>query len=120
MEFRSIVEWTTADYPSAVELGERISDYVEANELETLVFEWFGNEDTGRVVWYQVYASEEAFLVHAQNMLEAGFRTELQELFTMDRLLLLTPPTLPQTQEMAGQTAAEEVSPIAGVVREPR
>lgn len=49
-------------FPSAVDLAERISDYVEANEPETLVLEWFGNEDTGKVVWYQVFSSDEAFL----------------------------------------------------------
>lgn len=76
MESRSIVEWTSNDFPSIVDLVERMSDYVEADEPETLVFEWFGNEDTGKVVWYQVYSNDDAFLTHAQNMIEAGFRAE--------------------------------------------
>ena len=114
---RSIVEWTTNDFPAAVDLAHRISDYVEANEPETLVLEWFGNENTGKVVWYQVYSNDEAFLTHAQNMIEAGFRDEAQQLFTQARLLLLTPPTHPRAQEMARQLGAEQVMPIGGVVR---
>jgi hypothetical protein len=117
VESRSIVEWTTNDFPSIVDLAERMSDYVEANEPQTLVFEWFGNEDTGKVVWYRVYSDDEAFLIHAQNMIEAGFRAEAQQLFTQDRLLLLTPPTHPRTQEMARELGAEQVEPIVGVVR---
>lgn len=117
MKSRSIVEWTTDDYPAAVDLASRMSAYVEANEPKTLAFEWFANEDTGKVVWYQVYATDEAFLTHVQNMIEAGFRAEAQQLFTQDRLLLLTPPTHPQTQEMARQVGAEQVIPIGGVVR---
>lgn len=54
MLFRSIVKWTTHDFPSVVDLADRMSDYVEANEPETLVFERFENENTGKVVWYQV------------------------------------------------------------------
>ena len=117
MESRSIVEWTTDDFPAVVELAGRISNYVEANEPETLVFEWFGDDNSGKVIWYQVYASDEAFLTHAQNMMETGFRAETQQLLTQDRLLLLTPPTDPRTQEMARQIGAEQVVPIGGVVR---
>ncbi|HEX6299298.1 MAG TPA: hypothetical protein VF148_02390 [Acidimicrobiia bacterium] len=117
MKSRSIVEWTTDDFPSVVALAERMSDYVEANEPETLAFEWFGNENTGKVVWYQVYANDEAFLTHARNMIEAGFRVEAQQLLTQDRLLLLTPLTHPRTREMARQVGAEQVVPIRGVIR---
>ena len=87
MESRSIVEWTTDDFPLVVEVAGRISDYVEANEPETLVIEWFGDENSGKMIWYQVYASDEAFLTHAQNMMETGFRAEIQQLLAQDRLL---------------------------------
>lgn len=117
MESRSIVEWATDDFPSAVDLAKRMSEYVEANEPETLVFEWFGNESTGKVVWYQTYANDEAFLTHAQNMIDTGFRAEVQQLFTLDRLLLLTPLTHTRTKEMARQLGAVQLAPIIGVVR---
>jgi hypothetical protein len=114
---RSIFEWTTDDYPAVVDLARRMTAYIESNELDTLVFEWFGNEDTGKVVWYQVYPDDEAFLRHARNMKEAGFSEEAQQLLTQSRLLLLTPLTHPQTKEMANRLDAEQLAPITGVVR---
>jgi hypothetical protein len=50
-------------------------------------------------------------------MNEAGFASEAQQLLTRDRLLLLTPLTHPQTQEMAKRLGAEELETIASVVR---
>ena len=94
-----------------------MSEYVEADEPETLVFEWFGSESTGKLFSYQTYANDEAFLTHAQNMIDAGFRAEVQQLFTLDRLLLLTPLTHTRTKEMAHQLGAEQLAPIIGVVR---
>jgi hypothetical protein len=94
-----------------------MSEYVGANEPETLVFEWFGSESTRKVVSYQTYASDEAFLTHAQNMIDSGFRAEVQQLFTLDRLLLLTPLTHTRTKEMARQVGAEQLAPIVGVLR---
>ncbi|MBW3605828.1 MAG: hypothetical protein KY460_13175 [Actinobacteria bacterium] len=76
-----------------------------------------GDEATGKIVWYRVYTNDEAFLQHAQNMNEAGFANEARQLLTQDRLLLLTPLTLPQTKEMARQVGAEELESIARVVR---
>lgn len=67
------VSITAHDY-EAVDLAQRISDHVAANEPETLVFERFGDRSTGKVVWYQVYADDEAFLTHAHNMGEPGLR----------------------------------------------
>lgn len=115
-ESRSVIEWTTNDYKAVVDLARRISDYVEANEPDTLVFEWFGNPTTGKVVWYQVYVNDEAFLRHAQNMNEAGFAEEAGRLLTQDRVLLFTAPTLPQTEQMAEQIGADVLERIAGVV----
>ena len=117
MESRSVFEWTTNDYAAVVDLAIRMSDYIEANEPDTLAFEWFGDEETGKVVWYQVYKDDEAFLTHAQNMVEAGFRSEAQQLLTYQRALLLTPLTRPQTKEMASELGAEQLEPISGVVR---
>ena len=116
-ESRSLVEWTTEDYEAVVDLAGRVSDYVEANEPDTLAFEWFGNETTGQVVWYQVYTDDAAFLEHAQNMNDAGFAEETDQLLTQERLLSLTPPTHPQTKQMARQLGAEELDGIASVVR---
>lgn len=93
-----------------------MSAYIEANEPDTLAFEWFGDEATGTIVWYQVYTNDGA-LQHAQTMKEAGFASETQQLLTRDRLLLLTPLTHPQAQEMAKQLGAEELETIARVVR---
>jgi len=39
---RTVLEWTTDDYNTVVALARRMSDYVEANEPDTLSFEWFG------------------------------------------------------------------------------
>lgn len=115
-ESRSVIEWTTNDYEAVVDLARRISDYVDANEPDTLVFEWFGNETTGKVIWYQVYVDDVAFLRHAQNMNEAGFADEVGRLLTQDGVLLLTAPTLPETEQMAGQVGADVLERIAGVV----
>lgn len=113
----SVIEWTTNDYQAVVDLAGRISDYVEANKPDTLAFEWFGDENTGKVVWYQIYVNDEAFLRHAQNMNEAGFANEVGQLLTQDRVLLLMAPTLPETEQMAEQIGAEVLERIAGVVR---
>ena len=116
-ESRSILEWTTDDYQAVVDLAGRMSDYIEANEPDTLAFEWFGDEATGKVVWYQVDRDDEAFLTHARTMNAAGFADEARRFLTQDRLLLLTPPTHSQTKDVAKQVGAEELESIAGVVR---
>lgn len=117
MESRSILEWTTSDYDAVADLARRMTAYIEENEPDTLAFEWFGDQATGQVVWYQVYSNDEAFLEHAQNMAEAGFAEEVQRLLSHRRLLLLTPVTHPQTRTMAQQIGAEQVEPIDGLVR---
>ncbi len=114
---RSVLEWTTNDYDAVVDLARRMSDYIEANEPDTLAFEWFGDETTGRVVWYQVYPNDEAFMKHAENMAESGLRDELQKVLSFERLILLTPVTHPQLKDMAKQLGAVELDEVAGVVR---
>ncbi|MEN8235136.1 MAG: hypothetical protein ABFR89_09475 [Actinomycetota bacterium] len=115
--FRSIVDWTTDDYEGVVDLARRMTDYVGANEPDALAFEWFGDQATGHVVWYQVYRDEEAFLDHAQKMKEEGFRDEALQLLSLDRIVSLTPVTHPQLQNMAQQQGVVELRDIAGVVR---
>lgn len=68
-------------------------------DIDGLIDLWTTWSCPGRsvTVWYQVYMSDEAFLKHAQNMNEAGFVNEAQQLLSQDRLLLLTPPTHPPT-----------------------
>jgi hypothetical protein len=44
-------------YNAVVDLARRMSDYIEANERDTLAFEWFGDEATGKVVWYRCTAT---------------------------------------------------------------
>lgn len=117
MESRAIVEWSTDVYEAVVDLAKRVCEYIEANEPDTLAFEWFGDEETGKVIWYQVYSNDEAFLKHAQNMKDSGLADEASGLMTQTRLVLLTPPTHPHTIEMAGQAGAEQLRPIEGIVR---
>jgi quinol monooxygenase YgiN len=114
---RTVLEWTTDDYNTVVALARRMSDYIEANEPDTLAFEWFGDEASGKVVWYQVYTNDEAFLKHAQNMAEIGLRDELQKVLSFERLMILTPITHSQVKEMAHQMDAVELKEIAGIVR---
>jgi quinol monooxygenase YgiN len=114
---RSFIEWTTGDYEGVLDLARRMSNYVESNEPDTLVFEWFGDEESGRVAWYQVYRNDEAFLEHAQNMAEAGFREEAGRLLSFDRLVVLSPITHPQVKEMAQELGGFELRDIAGVIR---
>jgi hypothetical protein len=90
---------------------------MEANEPDVLAFEWFGDEAGGRVVWYQVYREEEAFLKHAQLMEEEGFRDEALGLLSLDRIVALTPPIHPQLKSMAQQQGVVQLRDIAGVVR---
>ena len=49
-------------------------------------------------------------------MNEAGFADEVGRLLTQDRVLLLTAPTLPQTEQMAKQVGADILERIGGVV----
>ena len=115
--FRSMVDWTTDNYEGVVDLARRMSGYMEANEPDVLAFEWFGDEASGRVVWYQVYRDEEAFLKHAQLMEEEGFRDEALGLLSLDRIVALTPISHPQVKIMAQQQGVVELRDIAGVVR---
>jgi quinol monooxygenase YgiN len=94
-----------------------MSDYIEANEPDTLNFEWFGDEASGRIAWYQVYKDEEAFLKHAQNMAEAGFREEAGQLLSYDRLVVLSPVTHPQVRAMVHELDGIELHGVGGVVR---
>jgi cell division protein FtsX len=64
-----------------------------------------------------VYRNDEAFLKHAENMAENGFRDEGQRQLSFERLIVLTPITHPQVKEMAQQMDAVELDDIAGVVR---
>lgn len=114
---RTILEWTTDDYDTVVALAHRMSEYIEANEPDTLSFEWFGDEASGKVVWYQMYTDDEAFLTHAQNMAEVGLRDELQKVLSFERLMILTPITHPQVRDMAQQLGALQLDQIAGIVR---
>jgi hypothetical protein len=56
---RTVLEWTADDFDAVVALASRMSDYMEVNEPDTLSFEWFGDEASGKVVWYQVYTNDE-------------------------------------------------------------
>lgn len=114
---RSIAEWTTNKYEAAVDLARRMTDYIKANEPDTLIFEWFGDEKTGRVLWYQEYRDDEAFLTHVQNMAEQGFRDETLQVLALDRVVLLTPAKHPTVKEMAQQPGFVKLQGIAGVVR---
>lgn len=51
-------------------------------EPSTLTFEWFGDEVTRQVIWYQVYENDEAFLTLAMNMANGGFSAETRRLLT--------------------------------------
>jgi quinol monooxygenase YgiN len=114
---RSIAEWTTDKYEAAVDLARRMTDYIKANEPDTLIFEWFGNEETGRVLWYQEYRDDEAFLTHVQNMADQGFREETLQVLALDRVVLLTPANHPTVKEMAQQPGFVKLQGIARVVR---
>lgn len=114
---RSFAEWTTDNYEAAVDLARRMTDYIKANEPDTLIFECFGDEETGRVLWYQEYRDDEAFLAHAQNMAEHGFREEIFQVLALDRVVLLTPPNHPTVKEMAQQPGFVKLQDIARVVR---
>lgn len=103
---RSIAEWTSENYEAAVDLARRMTDYIEANEPDTLIFEWFGDEETGRVMWYQEYRDDEAFLAHAQNMAEQGFREETFQVLALDRVVLLTPHNHPRSRRWFSSPAS--------------
>jgi quinol monooxygenase YgiN len=114
---RSIAEWTTDKYEAAVDLARRMTDYIKANEPDTLIFEWFGDQESGRVLWYQEYRDDEAFLTHVQNMADQGFREETLQVLALDRVVLLTPPNHPTVKEMAQQPGFVKLQGIARVVR---
>ena len=54
---RSLSQWSADDYAASCDLALRIA-YVEKNEPETLVFEWYGEPASGTIIWNQVYANE--------------------------------------------------------------
>lgn len=97
---RSISQWSTDDYEGVKDLAKRLIKYVEDNEPDTLVFEWYGDESSGTIMWHQIYTNEEAFLQHSANMRKAGFLDDALRLLNSEWSVILEPPTTPQGKQM--------------------
>ena len=91
--------------------------FVEENEPETLVFEWYGHPVSRSIIWNQVYGDEEAFLLHAENMRSAGFLEEAMGILTSEWAVILEPPTTPQGKQMVDQSGVQQFEEVAGVNR---
>ncbi len=114
---RAISEWSTTDFGRLVELVRRISEYVAEHEPDTLAFEAFGDPATGKVLLHQAYVDDSAFLVHANNMRDAGFMDDLAELLSPERLVLLSRPSDEGARQMAEQQGALVLEPLAAFTR---
>lgn len=84
-----------------------MSAFVEANLPDTVAWEAFTDEATGRLVWYEVFKDEQAL---------AG-REDAAKLFELERVTLLTPLTDPSLKELFAQTGAVEMRQVAGFTR---
>lgn len=113
---RSISQWSTDDYEGVKHLARRIIEYVEGNEPNTLVFEWYGDEASGTIMWHQVYANEEAFLQHAANMREAGFLDDAFRLLKSEWSVILEPPTTPRGRRMQEQMGVVQLDEVEGSI----
>ncbi len=76
-----------------------------------------GDPASGAFIWNQIYADEEAFLRHAENMRSAGFLEEAMGALKSEWAVILQPPTTSQGNRMKEQTGIQQFEEVAAVNR---
>lgn len=116
-QVRVIAELTANDSEAASQFVERVSDYVETNLPDTLVWEAFTDEASGRWVWYEVFKDEKALAAYERAVSQEGMREDAGKIFNFDRVTLLTPLVDARLKQLFEQIGAIEMGEVAGFAR---
>jgi quinol monooxygenase YgiN len=114
---RVIAELTANDYRAARDFVQRVSDFVEATQPDTVSWEAFADESTGRWLWYEVFENEQALESYEQAVGREGMRDEARTIFEIVRITLLTPLADARLRDVFAQVGADEVRGVAGFAR---
>lgn len=116
-EVRVIAELTAKDSEAAANFVQRVSTFVETNLPDTLAWESFTDEATGRWIWYEVFKDEQALAAYERVVNQEGMREDAGKIFEFDRVTLLTPLADPRLKELFEQIGAVEMRGVAGFTR---
>lgn len=114
-EIRGVVEGTFKDFGEFSELVKRVCAVVEESEPGTLAYEFFVDEANNKFLAYEVYANEQAFHNHNQNM--AQFLGEIQQQVEFERARTLGEVTDPEVNGALQQMGFSQLSTVTGVRR---
>lgn len=73
---RLLLHGEVRDHEAHALFAKRVTAFVQQYEPETIAWESFADELTGKVVFHELYASADAYLFHLRNMEEQGFFDE--------------------------------------------
>ena len=90
-EFRVLVEVTTGDLDSLLELLSETTDSIDQHLPGTLVWDTFSDAASGRVLIYEVHRDESAADDYERHMESVGFKQRAFALFTSMRVVILSP-----------------------------
>lgn len=113
-KLRYTIKGTVKDQEAFTALVKRRVQSVEADEPDTLDYEWFTDGTTFLV--HAIYRDSNAFLSHFERSQSSGFLEEFMECADMDEVLVLTTPS-PAAKEVAEQFGATYLHGLGGVVR---
>jgi predicted transcriptional regulator len=114
---RVIAELTAKDSRAASEFVQRATAFVEATLPDTVAWEAFTDDATGRWILYEVFQDDGALVSYEQAMSREGLREEALSIFELVRVTLLTPLADPRLKEQLDQIGAIEMQPRAGFTR---
>jgi quinol monooxygenase YgiN len=116
-EVRVIAQLTERDPRAASDFVERVSVFVAEGLPGTLAWETFRDESTGRWVWYEVFADEQALASYEQAVRDQGLRSEAGRIFEFESVTLLTPLEDPKLAALFDQIGATSMRTMAGFAR---
>jgi quinol monooxygenase YgiN len=116
-EVRVIAHLTERDPRAAADFVGRVSAFVEEVLPGTVAWETFRDEATGRWVWYEVFADEQALASYEQAVREQGLRNEAGRIFEFESVTLLTPLKDPKLAALFDQIGATSMRAMAGFAR---
>ena len=112
---RLLLRGQVGDHEAHVALAKRMQAFVEQYEPETVIWEVFADDLTGRVVWHEVYASAEAYLLHVRNMQEQGFFDEFVRQTRLESVTSLEPLSDGRAWEQLRALHADFLHEVAAV-----
>lgn len=115
---RVVVRGVTSDYNAFADIARHACAFVEDNESGALAYECFASQDTGQILWHEMYADADAFLAHVDNFVTSGIMEETMRIVNMDPPTIVTRIRDPRVRETAAQFGATELGGLAGYVRE--